>query len=432
MAAAESEAWRENLRVDDTVYVRSASAGGWLLGKITQTAKTRVKVEYIVGTERCDKTLLRSSPDLRPVIQEKPQRPPPPARAAPTGGYVHLPGNIASQAPYPDSAQRRWEQPLPAAPAPAAALNAKVAPAGGQHTVLSSGPPRDRRSSWILTGLREGEAIRVADLEMGDILGSGGFGTVHRGILKGEEVAIKKLHIEVQVEKELIADFIKEFSQLRSMRHPRLIQCLGVAFEPPVICIVTELAARGPLDKLLHSSQAQLDEATRRGLALQIIEGVAFLHSQQPPRVHRDLKSANVVLDADLNAKLCDFGLTESMERTHISRRDGERGSPSYMAPEIWNTRQKLTEKIDVWALGCLVVEVLTNRRPHADCTSLEQVMTKLIVYFGTPYTDDWADHLNAEVPQIVNPCFRHNPAERPTAQGIYDGLSRIQHPLSR
>ena len=122
------------------------------------------------------------------------------------------------------------------------------------------------------------------------------------------------------------------------------------------------------------------------------------MHSRQPMRVHRDLKSANVVLDADLNAKICDFGLTESMEKTHISRRDSEGGSPRYMAPEVFDSRQKLTEKIDVWALGCLFVEVMTNILPHADCSTIQQVAAKLIVKLEGPYEDGWGDKLYVEV----------------------------------
>merc|ERR1711862_882747 len=116
-----------------------------------------------------------------------------------------------------------------------------------------------------------------------------------------------------------------------------------------------------------------LCEARRRKLVLQIIEGVVFLHSQSPPRVHRDLKSANVVLDQDLCAKLCDFGLAESMEKTHLSRRESEGGSPRYMAPEVFDARSKLTEKLDIWALGCLAIEIIVGRVPHEDCTTIQQ-----------------------------------------------------------
>eukprot|EP00913_Durusdinium_trenchii_P003573 g3305.t1 len=125
--------------------------------------------------------------------------------------------------------------------------------------------------------------------------------------------------------------------------------------------------------------QLKMEHNQRNKIATQVSEGVSFLHGRAPPFVHRDLKSMNVVMDFDLNAKLCDFGLTQSMEKTHISRRDNEGGSPRYMAPELFDSRGKITEKVDVWALGCLVVEVISSRLPHEECTSIQQVMTRLI-----------------------------------------------------
>ncbi|CAE7744369.1 unnamed protein product, partial [Symbiodinium microadriaticum] len=127
-------------------------------------------------------------------------------------------------------------------------------------------------------------------------------------------------------------------------------------------------------------------KAQKRKLVLHMAEGVAYLHGQRPPFVHRDLKSANVVLDEELNARLCDFGITEPMERTHISRRAAEAGSPRYMAPELFDGRAKLTEKLDIWALGCLIIEVLTSRTPHEECNNIQQVATKLLVRLEPPF----------------------------------------------
>merc|ERR1712083_895597 len=126
----------------------------------------------------------------------------------------------------------------------------------------------------------------------------------------------------------------------------------------------------------------------RASISTQVVEGVEFLHSRVPPFVHRDLKSLNVVMDFALNAKLCDFGLTQSMEKTHISRRDNEGGSPRYMAPELFDSKGKITEKVDIWAIGALVLEVFTGRLPHEECSTLQQVMTKTLVSKEGPFTD--------------------------------------------
>ncbi|CAE7334964.1 unnamed protein product [Symbiodinium natans] len=168
-------------------------------------------------------------------------------------------------------------------------------------------------------------------------------------------------------------------------------------------------------------------QAQKRKLVLHMAEGVAFLHGQRPPFVHRDLKSANVVLDQDLNAKLCDFGITEPMERTHISRRAAEAGSPRYMAPELFDGRSKLTEKLDIWALGCLVVEALTSRNPHEECTNVQQVATKLLVRMEPPFQDGWALGLNTEVTHLTRSCFTWDTSCRPSAAAILEVFSNIE-----
>jgi len=273
------------------------------------------------------------------------------------------------------------------------------------------------------------EWLKLADIEMGELLGSGGFGAVYKGRLRNEDVAVKRLHVGDggQFTSVQLAEFRREVANLQLLRHPSLVRFVGVALEAPVMCIVTEFAAGGSLYALLHTQRLPLTEMQRRRLLLQMAEGVAFLHSRQPPCVHRDLKSPNVVLDADLNAKLCDFGLTESMDRTHISRRDTEGGSPRYMAPEVFDARSKLTEKLDIWGLGCLAVEVLTNRIPHDDCSTIQQVAAKLLIRNVGPFEDDWAEGLRPEVQQLVNSCFVRNSAGRPTAAAIVEGLGHLE-----
>merc|ERR1719310_1133253 len=89
----------------------------------------------------------------------------------------------------------------------------------------------------------------------------------------------------------------------------------------------------------------------------------------------------NILLDAQVCAKICDFGLAQRMETTHMQRRmEGEGGSPRYMAPECFDTATKLTEKIDVWALGCIFIELFGNQLPYHDCSNIAQ-LTKRILF---------------------------------------------------
>lgn len=419
------EPWRARLAIGDQVFVRSASVGGWLQGRVTQTSRDRVKVEYQIGTEMCDKNLLRSSPDLKPAAGAEHNRYAVSAAAPPLAGANGQGPGFGLAPPQAAPEQRRWVD----APAPAAPYSAQ-APSWGAPAPMPAPAP-------FPAGLGAGmPVIRVADLVFGELLGSGGFGSVYRGRLRGQdglELAIKRLHpTDGSLNPEQLQEFQKEVANLQALRHPRLIRFIGIAWEPPQLCIVTELASGGSLFKLLHVDRVPLAEARRRIMALQIIEGVAFLHGLRPPRVHRDLKSANVVLDGDWNAQLCDFGLTESMDKTHISRREAEGGSPRYMAPEVFDPRNKLTEKLDVWALGCLIIEVAVGRVPHEDCSTIQQVAAKLLVKQLGPFDGGWSIGVDPEVQSLVTPCFQRDAALRPSAQALHDGLSRLESLLLR
>lgn len=267
--------------------------------------------------------------------------------------------------------------------------------------------------------------IDPKDLVMGGILGSGGFGAVHRGHYRSQEVAVKKLHmIDGQVTPAQLEEFRKEVANLKALRHTRLVSFIGAAYTPPSLCIVTEFMPNGSLYDLLHNRKEPLIYQQRLALSVQVSEGVEFLHGLTPPFVHRDLKSMNVVLDFELNAKLCDFGLTESMEKTHISRRDNEGGSPRYMAPELFKTNEKITEKVDIWALGCLVLEIFTNKLPHGDCQSIQQVVAKLMRH-ELPYKD-WRG-VGIELQTLAELCLDFQPKRRADAAQFVEGLRGLK-----
>jgi len=271
------------------------------------------------------------------------------------------------------------------------------------------------------------ELLPVEELQIGKKLGTGGFGAVYQGRYRGQEVAIKKLHIsDGQVTAAQVDEFKKEVACLQALRHARLVSFIGAALQPPhSLCIVTEFMPNGSLYDLLHQRKQRLERSQRASISVQCVEGVTFLHSRSPPFVHRDLKSLNVVMDFALNAKLCDFGLTQSMEKTHISRRDNEGGSPRYMAPELFDSKGKITEKVDVWATGALVLEVFTGRLPHEECNALQQVMTKTLIERKMPFLD-WKD-VPQDLKVLAERCFEFQPQRRIDAPSLLEGLRNLR-----
>lgn len=151
-----------------------------------------------------------------------------------------------------------------------------------------------------------------------------------------------------------------------------------------------------------------------------------YLHSQNPVVVHRDLKSLNVVLDLNLNLKLCDFGLTESMDRTHITKKNNG-GSPRYMAPELFDNRLKITEKVDIWSMGCIFTEIFGGPLPYQGINTLAELTQEMLVHRRMPQIPG---HLPESVQSINRSCYNFDARLRPAAKQIFDQLRDVKKRL--
>eukprot|EP00933_Yihiella_yeosuensis_P040904 TRINITY_DN35315_c0_g1_i1.p1 TRINITY_DN35315_c0_g1~~TRINITY_DN35315_c0_g1_i1.p1 ORF type:complete len:1075 (-),score=210.90 TRINITY_DN35315_c0_g1_i1:93-2954(-) len=268
---------------------------------------------------------------------------------------------------------------------------------------------KERESKSLTIGWNE--LIRPEQLTFGPQLGSGGSATVFRGSWNGQEVAIKKISGVAHLD-----EMKKEIDALRRLRHPRLVRFIGACVQPPMLLVVTEFMAGGSLHDRIFGKRniGPMPMLQRWSIASQIAEGLAFLHSQRV--VHRDLKSMNVLLDVQGSAKICDFGLAHQMcvESTHIARKlDGEGGSPRYMAPECYDAGLgKLTEKVDVWAMGCIFIELFGNVLPYADCVTMPQLTARILVQKRPP---DVPPTVPPPLVEICCRCLQFDPARRIT-----------------
>lgn len=264
------------------------------------------------------------------------------------------------------------------------------------------------------------ERVAYRELQFVEHLGSGEFGKVFRGFCQGKEVAIKQLYWDNTVHPAvIIQELTKEIESFRHLRHKRLVSFVGACLEVPNLCLITEYFPGGSLHHLLHIRKMQLPQLHGTNMCLQLAEGVTYLHSQVPVVVHRDLKSLNVVLDLNLNLKLCDFGLTESMERTHITKKNNG-GSPRYMAPELFDSKMRITEKVDVWAMGCIFSEIYGGPLPYEGINTLADLTREMLINRRTPVIPPKiADALQA----IVRSCFNFDARLRPSARQVFDQL---------
>ncbi|CAI9109238.1 OLC1v1009023C1 [Oldenlandia corymbosa var. corymbosa] len=203
------------------------------------------------------------------------------------------------------------------------------------------------------------------------LIGEGGFGSVYRGKIERTDqvVAVKKLDTSgVQGSKE----FLVEVLMLSLLHHPNLVNLVGFCAEGEQRLLVYEYLPLGSLEYHLHDlppDEESLDWNTRMNIAAGIAGGLNYLHNEaDPPVIHRDLKSSNVLLDEGFYPKLSDFGLAKfgpTEDKSHVSTR--VMGTEGYCAPEYYDTG-KLTAKSDVYCFGILLLEIISGRKAKDTC----------------------------------------------------------------
>ncbi|CAA7043869.1 unnamed protein product [Microthlaspi erraticum] len=196
-----------------------------------------------------------------------------------------------------------------------------------------------------------------------NLIGQGGFGYVHKGVLSdGTEVAIKQLKAgSGQGERE----FQAEIQTISRVHHRHLVSLLGYCITGSQRLLVYDFVPNKTLEFHLHEKGRPVMEWPKRmKIALGAAKGLSYLHEDcNPKTIHRDVKAANILIDDSYEAKLADFGLARSSldTDTHVSTRI--MGTFGYLAPE-YASSGKLTDKSDVFSFGVVLLELITGRRP--------------------------------------------------------------------
>ena len=260
-------------------------------------------------------------------------------------------------------------------------------------------------------------------------IGFGGSSDVYLGDYRGTEVAVKKLRL-IEAKKDYIKEYKREVSSLVLLYHPYLVLLMGAIAEPFNLSIVTEFCKGGNLFELLYKKpNVNLTWELKKKILLQIAIGMNYLHTNNPPVLHRDLKSLNILLtnnierDSDTtDIKISDFGLSRLYQKSCIM--SGNLGTCYWMAPEII-VNKKYTTKVDVYSYGIIIWEMCTRKIPYS-CMSQQHIQFYVSVKKGRPNLKIIPNNTPPKIVQLMQMCWEHEPDNRPTFDYIVDFLRNL------
>ncbi|XP_017699700.1 LEAF RUST 10 DISEASE-RESISTANCE LOCUS RECEPTOR-LIKE PROTEIN KINASE-like 1.2 isoform X6 [Phoenix dactylifera] len=273
-------------------------------------------------------------------------------------------------------------------------------------------------------------------------LGDGGFGTVYKGKLRdGRVVAVKRLY---ENNFKRVEQFMNEIAILSGLRHQNLVSLYGcTSRRSRELLLVYEFVPNGTVADHLHgprASERSLTWPMRLSIAIETADALAYLHAVEPPIIHRDVKTNNILLDGSFHVKVADFGLSRLFptDATHVST--APQGTPGYLDPEYHQCYQ-LTDRSDVYSFGVVLVELISSK-PAVDITrrrheinlasmainKIQNCQLDELVDPDLGYQSDWATKkMITMVVELAFRCLQSDGEMRPPIREVLEVLTEIE-----
>ena len=299
----------------------------------------------------------------------------------------------------------------------------QVKPGRGSRVSLIEAVPKDVPAP----------AANSFQIARGQLIGKGSYGKVYLGInlTTGDFLAVKQVEVNHKAAgtdqdkmKEMVAALDQEIDTMQHLEHPNIVQYLGCERKEYSISIFLEYISGGSVGSCLRK-HGKFEESLVSSLTRQALAGLSYLH--QEGVLHRDLKADNILLDIDGTCKISDFGISKKTDNIYGNdATNNMQGSVFWMAPEVVRSQgQGYSAKVDIWSLGCVVLEMFAGRRPWSKEEAIGAIYKLGSLNQAPPIPDDVATAISAEAVAFMLDCFTIDPSERPTAETLL-----LRHPF--
>ncbi|AEO67970.1 c6f2e4e8-d534-49ef-86a0-52194e6ff9da [Thermothielavioides terrestris] len=266
----------------------------------------------------------------------------------------------------------------------------------------------------------------------GQLIGKGTFGRVYLGMnaTTGEFLAVKEVEVNPKAAQgdkkkmqELVAALDQEIDTMQHLDHVNIVQYLGCERKETSISIFLEYISGGSIGSCLRK-HGKFEEPVVSSLTRQTLSGLAYLHREGI--LHRDLKADNILLDLDGTCKISDFGISKKTDNIYGNdKTNSMQGSVFWMAPEVIRSQgEGYSAKVDIWSLGCVVLEMFAGRRPWSKEEAVGAIY-KIANGETPPIPDDIREEISPIAIAFMLDCFTVDPTDRPTADVLLS-----QHPF--
>ena len=286
------------------------------------------------------------------------------------------------------------------------------------------------RESCTLREERTLEVVPFKNVQLLDVIGSGGFGSVHFGVWEARQIAVKRTHQRLKNSQAYSDSFSAEIDAASLLLHPNIVQVLGVCddhcFNGELPLLIMEYAGDRNLQALVEDHREVVSASRRLKFACDMTRALEFAHSRGV--LHLDVKLLNVIVNREDVCKLADFGCSQSksVSQPVTPTKSSMTGTFAYKAPETLRGRTA-TDKSDVYSLAVCLWQLLTRERPYR-AEEQQVVIFAVVAYNLRPSLPDIVtSDIDSRYCQLFREAWNSDPNERPSAKQTLQRLDEMR-----